>query len=72
MLLSVVQIYTFSVTIVYEDGSAVLGFYSDVTRVNRPEVIVTGGLKVAPVMHSAYTWMSLTENRSEVVVTAEI
>jgi hypothetical protein len=55
-----------------DDGFAVLGFYSDVTRVNRPEVIVTGGLKVAPVMYSAYTWMSRSENRSEVVVTEEI
>jgi hypothetical protein len=42
-------------------------------RVNRPEVIVTGGLKVALGMfHSAYTWMSRVENRSEVVVTVEI
>jgi hypothetical protein len=55
-----------------DDGSAVLGFYSDVTRVNRPEVIVTEGLKVALVSYSAYTWMSRTENRSEVVVTEEI
>jgi hypothetical protein len=56
-----------------DDGSAVLGFYSDVTRVNRPEVVVNGGLKVALGMfHSAYTWMSRTENRSEVIVTEEI
>jgi hypothetical protein len=42
-------------------------------RVNRPKVIVTGGLKVALGMfHSAYTWMSRVENRSEVVVTVEI
>jgi hypothetical protein len=54
------------------NGSAALGFYSDVTGVNRPEVIVTGGLKVAPVLRSAYTWMSRTENRSEVIATEEI
>jgi hypothetical protein len=55
-----------------DDGTAVLGFYSDVTRVNRSEVIVTEGLKVALVLYSAYTWMSRIENRSEVVVTEEI
>jgi hypothetical protein len=41
-------------------------------RVNRPEVIVTEGIKVAPVSYSAYTWMSRTENRSKVIVTEEI